>query len=245
MPPLGFDLLLAMLYLLIALLSVKIVHAQDTFTSTYVPVNAKIYAPILDKELHKDFDVFPFFPYFGGLIEQESCIALTWHSCWNPKTQLLTKREQGAGLGQLTRAFNSNGTVRFDSLEAIRAQHHRELKDLSWANILTRPDLQMRAMIIMSRDNYNRLSMVPDSYNRMAFSDSAYNEGLGGVYRDRRLCNLTKGCNPNIWFDNVSKVCMGREKPIYGNRTPCDINRTHVYNVLLLRMDKYRPLLGN
>lgn len=208
--------------------------------NTYVPYNAKIYAPTLSKEIKYSFSDFPFYPYFGGLIEQESCIALTWHSCWNPKTQLLTKREQGAGLGQLTRAFNPNGTVRFDSLEAIRERHYKQLHDLSWSNILIRPDLQMRAIILMSKDNYRDLYMVPTPYDRIAFTDSAYNGGLGGVYNDRRLCSLTKGCNPDIWFDNVSKTCTKSHIAIYGNRSPCDINRTHVYNVLLIRMDKYK-----
>ncbi len=210
---------------------------------TYIPTNAKIYTPILDKQIKEYFPLFPIYYYFGGLIEQESCIVLTWHSCWNPKTQLRTSREQGAGLGQLTRAFYNNGKVRFDSLAALRREHMRELKNLSWSNIIQRPDLQMRGIILMSRDNYKRLWMIKNPLDRIAMSDSAYNAGLGRVYADRRLCNLEPHCNPNIWFGNVENAWTGARVPIYGNRTAHDINKTHVYNVLVIRMRKYKPYL--
>jgi len=210
---------------------------------TYIPKNAKIYSPVLKKQIEEYFSDFPYYPYFGGLIEQESCIALTWNSCWNPKTTLNTSREYGAGLGQLTKAFTPDGRIRFDSLQAIRAEHYEQLHDLSWQNILMRPDLQMRAIILMSQDNYKRLWMIKNPYDRIAFTDSAYNGGLGGVYQDRRLCNLEPHCDPDIWFNNVQKTCSKSNIPIYGNQSPCSINRTHVYNVLKIRMEKYSSLL--
>ena len=224
-------------FIVVMLFSITMAHAVNPYT--YVPKNAIKYLPILDDQVSKFFTDFPDYAYFGGLIEQESCIALTYHSCWNPKTQLLTSREQGAGLAQLTRAFRKDGSVRFDSLEAIREQHMKELKDLSWSNILVRPDLQMRAMILMSKDNYKRLYMVPKPIDRIAFTDSAYNGGLSGLFRDRRLCGLMLDCDPNIWFGNVERTCSKSKAPIYGHESPCDINRTHVSNILKIRMKKY------
>lgn len=218
-------------------------QAQKINVQTYVPKNAQIYLPTLKEQIQETFPSFPQPAYFGSLIEQESCIALTWNSCWNPKTQLLTKREQGAGLGQLTRAFNPNGSLRFDSLQAIRLEHYEQLKDLSWSNILDRPDLQMRAIVLMTQDNWKRLYMIQGPLNRVAFSDSAYNGGLNGVFNDRRLCGLTAGCNPQYWFGNVEKTCTKSKIAIYGNRSPCDINREHVTNVLKVRLNKYIPYL--
>jgi hypothetical protein len=217
--------------------------AQRIDPYTYIPRNAKIYLPVLKEQIKETFPTFPYPPYFGGLIEQESCIALTWNSCWNPKTTLNTSREYGAGLGQLTKAYNSSGQVRFDSLQSIRAQHYEQLHELSWSNILERPDLQMRAIILMSEDNYKRLWMIKNPYQRIAFTDSAYNGGLGGVYQDRRLCGLSADCNPDIWFGNVEKTCSKSKIAIYGHQSPCSINRTHVSNVLKIRMIKYAPYL--
>ena len=211
---------------------------------SYIPKNAHQYLPVLKKEIVDYFPEFPYYAYFSGLIEQESCISLTSNGCWNPKTQLLTAREEGAGLGQLTKAFNKNGKVRFDSLEAMRELHSKELKDLSWSNVLVRPDLQMRTIILMSKDNYNRLSMSKSPLDRIAFSDAAYNGGLGGLFNDRRICGLTKGCDPNVWDNNVERTCSKSKVAIYGHQSPCDINRTHVHNVLLIRMAKYSPLLN-
>lgn len=211
---------------------------------TYIPVNAKKYLPTLKEQVQQYFADFPDYSYFGGLIEQESCIALTWNSCWNPTTKLDTKREYGAGLGQLTKAYNSQGQIRFDSLNEIRRLHHVELEQLSWSNILQRPDLQMRAIVLMSRDNFKRLYMVKDPYQRIAFADAAYNGGLGGVYQDRRLCGLSPNCDPQIWFNNVQKTCTKSKQAIYGNRSACQINREHVQYILQLRMAKYGPYLS-
>lgn len=233
--------------LIASLLALAILYptpAGAVDVKTYIPVNAKKYLPILKEQVQQYFADFPDYSYFGGLIEQESCIALTWKSCWNPTTKLDTKREYGAGLGQLTKAYNSQGQIRFDALNEIRRLHHAELEQLSWSNILQRPDLQMRAIVLMTRDNFKRLYMIKDPYQRIAFADAAYNGGLGGVYQDRRLCGLSPHCDPQIWFDNVEKTCTKSKQAIYGNRSPCQINRQHVEYVLELRMAKYSPYLS-
>ena len=65
----------------------------------YIPVQASNHLPTLKKETDYYFPTLTFKHYFGGLIEQESCISLTHSKCWNPKSSLKTKREEGAGLG--------------------------------------------------------------------------------------------------------------------------------------------------
>lgn len=111
--------------------------------------------------------------------------------------------------------------------------------------MFTRPDLQIRAVVLKSKDNYEIYSRgTVDSYNALAFGDAAYNGGIGGVNRDRTACKISRKCNPDIWFDNVEHYCTKSKAILYGNRSACDINRHHVYEVLKLRSNKYRQFWG-
>ncbi len=232
-----------MLLILLIIPSLTFANKYDPYT--FIPTNAHKYLPILKQQLNEELPDF-FEPwYFGGLIEQESCISLAHSKCWNPKSRLKTKREEGAGLGQLTRAYRTDGSLRFDSLKEIRARYMTKLKDLSWDNIYDRPDLQIRSMILLWNSNYSKLYNITGPKNRVAFADAAYNGGITGVYRDQRLCSLTKGCNPQWWFGNVEKTCTKSKRILYGNRNACDINREHVENVLKIRMNKYKPFFIN
>lgn len=208
---------------------------------TYVPNNAKKYLPILKKQTNEILPKFKEPYYFAGLIEQESCVSLTSKRCWNPESRLKTSREEGAGLGQITRAYNSNGSLRFDTLTSLRNKYMDQLKELSWSNIYYRPDLQIRAMILLWDENYSKLFNITGPRNRVMFADAAYNGGLRGVFNDQRLCSLTKGCNYQYWFGNVEMTCTKSKRILYGNRSACDINREHVSNVIKIRMDKYKP----
>lgn len=116
----------------------------------------------------------------------------------------------------------------------------RGLNDLRWDTIYQRPDLQMRVLVLMTRQAYNRLQpLVPNHNARLAMADAAYNGGLGGVLNERRACGQTPGCDPNIWFGHVEHNCRKSTKPIYAGRSACDINRHHVHDVLKTRMPKY------
>ncbi len=216
-------------------------HALDV--KTYIPKNAETYLPDLKLTLDKYWLDKPMPEYFGGLIEQESCVSLTSRRCWSPTSQLKTPREEGAGLGQLTRAYRSNGSLRFDSLSDLRRKHYEALKDLSWTNIYSRPDLQMRSIVLMIGDIYGNLYNITNPTDRMQFTDAAYNGGLAGVYKERRACGLRSDCDPQKWFGNVEKVCLKSKSPLYGDRSACDINREHVYNVFEIRAPKYKPFL--
>lgn len=207
---------------------------------TYIPPQAYSYRLTIKEELNTYFRDIPHWNYIPSLIEHESCISLRHSKCWNPRSQLKTSREEGAGLGQLTRAYNSDGTLRFDSLKEMRKKYYAELKELKWETIYSRPDLQIRTMILMVRDNYNMLYAVEDEDSRLQMSDAAYNGGLSGLLKERRACGLASNCDPNIWFNHVEKHCLKSTKPLYGNRSACDINRHHVYDVYIVRMPKYQ-----
>lgn len=231
--------------LLTLILAINFIVVQPALSSvldvkTYIPTQASQYFPIIQKEQERILPDFGYPYYFAGLIEHESCISLTHKKCWNPGSRLKTAREEGAGVYQLTKAYNADGTIRFDTLTDLRRQHMAELKELSWSNVYQRPDLQIRAGIILSKTNYQALYTITDPFERLAMADAAYNGGLGSVRKDRQFCGLKKGCDPQKWFGNVEINSVKNRKPIYAGRSAFDISRHHVEDILKVRMLKYK-----
>jgi len=228
--------------LLIVLLAfiVDISHARCKLKlKEDIPPRAFKYLPYMYQEVYRllpDFKT-PF--YFGALIEHESCISLCWSKCWNPKSRLKTSREEGAGLGQITRAWYRNGRLRFDTLADLKRRFRKELEELNWNNIYNKPRLQIRAMVLLWKGNWYKFPKDLPYVSRLAFSDASYNQGYWRTYKDRQLCKLKANCNPIYWFDNVEKTCTASKRKLYGNRSPCDISRHHVRDVLLNRLPKY------
>ncbi len=208
-----------------------------------VPAAAQPYLPVLQGEIRTHFDAHPMPEYFGGLIEHESCISLSHSRCWSSKSRLKTSREEGAGLGQLTRAWRADGSLRFDALAEMR-DRHPSLRALSWRTIYDRPDLQLRAVVLKIKDAFTALRVVSSPMDRLAMADAAYNGGLAGLQRERRACELTNGCDPQRWWGNVERTCLKSRAPLYGSRSACDINRHHVSDVIRVRAPKYTPYLG-
>jgi hypothetical protein len=222
-------------------------HAQNV--KTYIPPKALPLIPIIKGELEDHFADIPQPWYVPALIEHESCISLKHSKCWSTTSRLHTRwdtgkdREIGAGLGQLTAAWRPNGDLRFDSLANLKKMYPIQLKDLTWSNINNSPDLQIRAIALLLKSDYQSFRMIPDSIERLKMTDSAYNGGSRDVHRARKICDLTKGCNPNIWFNHVEKHSVKSTKVLYGTRSPKDINNHHVRDVFLTRMPKYEKLL--
>lgn len=207
-----------------------------------VPPQALAQLPVLAGEIDRGWPDVPLREYLPGLIEHESCITLKHSRCWSPTARLRSAREEGAGLGQLTRAWRPDGVLRFDALAELR-QQHRALRELDWSTIYGRPDLQMRALVLQSRGNYRALAGVASPMERLAMADAAYNGGLGGLQRERRACQLTAACDPGRWWGHVERQCLKSREPLYAGRSACDINRHHVVDVLQVRAPKYAGLL--
>lgn len=238
--PIGAGLALVALaivaYGLLALFG-SVARAQDV--RTYIPERAHEHRLTLKSEQLEHWKDHPAPHLLPSLAEHESCLSLTHSRCWSPTSRLKTKREEGAGISMITRAWNPDGTIRFDALADMRSRHPA-LRELSWHNVYQRPDLQLRAMVLMSRDNYLGLRLITDPWQRLAFADAAYNGGLGGVQKDRRACQVTAGCDPQQWFGHVEQTCTKSRVALYAGRSACDINRHHVRDVLLTRAPKYR-----
>ena len=212
-------------------------HAQE------VPKQALPYLPVLKAEQVRFWPSHPAPEQLGALVEHESCVSLTHSRCWSPTSRLKSAREEGAGFGQITRAYRKDGGLRFDALAEIR-DTHPALNGWSWSNVYQRPDYQLRAVVLKSHDNYKALRMVADPMERLNFADAGYNGGMGGVQNERRACGLSAGCDPQRWFNHVERHCLKSRTALYGQRSACDINRHHVRDVVLTRSAKYKRWLA-
>jgi hypothetical protein len=237
------DFKIFLLLLLAAIIFIKVAYAGCNVNwRKYIPVRAYKYSDMLVNEVTTTVPWLEQPWYFGGLIEQETCITLCSKRCWNPHIRFKTKREEGVGLGQLTRVFNKNGTVRWDIIAYLKKKFPRDLKELNWNNVINRPDLQIKAMVLLWDSNKRFFKNTVNRRELKWFLDSAYNGGVKFLLREQRICKLLANCNPHKWFGNVEKVKSGRARiKLYGNRTAWDINRQHVKNVRI-RMKKYKML---
>lgn len=216
-------------------------HAQDV--RTVIPARAAQYLPVLKAEQVRFWPSHPAPEQLGALIEHESCLSLTHSRCWSPTSRLKSAREEGAGFGQITRAYRKDGGLRFDALAEMR-DAHPALGGWSWDNVYIRPDYQLRAVVLKSHDNFKALRMVADPIERLNFADAGYNGGMGGVQNERRACGLIAGCDPQRWFNHVERHCLKSRSALYGQRSACDINRHHVRDVVLNRSEKYKRWLA-
>lgn len=171
-----------------------------------------------------------------SLIEHESCLSFKHSKCWNSYSRLKTSREEGAGLGQITRTFYDDGTIRFDSLTNLKRAYPLELKELSWSNVYQRPDLQIRAIVLMNRDEYNYFRSITNE--PLLFADSAYNGGRRDVVRSMTACKMSGKCNPKLWLNNTELYNVKSTAPLYG-RSAREINNHHVRDVMITRLPKY------
>ena len=216
----------------------SIATAQNV--KNYIPEKAYLYLATLDSERNRLFPNGPETSYYASLIEHESCISLTHKRCWDPSSKLATKRETGAGLVQITKAYKADGSIRFDKLTEMANNYQEELRELSWDNVYSRPDLQLRVGILLTKENWDRLFMVKNLEGRLGMTDSAYNGGYSDVNKARIACGLKDNCDPQLWFDNVELVLPKSTKPLYGTRSAKDINQQHVHDVLKIRLPKYQ-----
>jgi len=210
-------------------------HAAD------LPAGFAKYGPTLLAEQRHYWPSHPAPSLLAALVEQESCVSLKSSRCWNPGARLKSSREEGAGMGQITRAYRADGSLRFDALADLHNQYGGDLAGLFWDTVYQRPDLQLRALVLMSRDATMPFRAAP---GMLHFGDAGYNGGVAGVQRERRACALSRGCDTARWFGHVEQHCLKSRQPLYGGRSACDINREHVHAVFLIRRAKYIAAMG-
>lgn len=251
--PIGAGLAFLALCLLRAVLVLAILGASfSQYARAELPQGlqrAHALAPVALEEIERYWPDMPRRSYLGALVEQETCPSLSHRFCWSASARLKTSREEGAGLGQFTRAWTASGALRFDALDEVRRMEPEGLADLNWESVYTRADLGLRATIVKLRDCDARLQQLApfEPIERVAFCDAAYNGGWGGMQQDRKLCAMAGDCNPAQWFGHVELHSLKSRQRWQGyGKSAFEINREHVRNTVPLesRRMKYLPLLG-
>lgn len=230
-----------LVFVALAIVFHTVAGAQDV--RSYIPAQAPQHLPTLAALQRQHWPAMPAPEVLAGQIEKESCITLKHSRCWNAASRLKSAREEGAGLGQITRAYRADGSLRFDALAELRAKHPA-LAAWNWANVYQRPDLQLLAIVLKNRDNWHSFAAVADQHQRLIFATLAYNRGVAGVTNEMRACQLTPGCNPHQWAGHVERTCTASRQPLYAGRSACDISRAYPLDVIERRAPKYRPWMG-
>lgn len=208
-----------------------------------IPPLAAIYLPVLLAVQQTVWPDSPLPSMLAAQVEQESCISPTHSKCWSPRAELKTSREYGFGVGQITRAYNADGSVRFDKFSELRAAH-ASLRAWTWEN---RYDAryQFIALVEMDKAIYGRVAGAGTTLDRLAFTLAAYNGGEGGVMQDRTLCRRTPGCDAARWYGHVEhRSLKSRTKWKGYGKSAFEINREYVHNILVVRRPKYVPHMG-
>lgn len=218
------------------------VMAQDV--KTYIPPRATALMPTIKSELKEYYPGLKYPGYLPALFEHESCISFRHSKCFNGHAELRNNREHGVGVGQLTRAWDAKGNLRFDNLTDMRRKHPNDLGELSWLTIKDREDLQIRTTILMLKDLEKQYEPGLAPKERLAFVDSSYNGGFSHVRQARQICKVTRDCDAGVWFKNVEVHLPKSRAPDtrYGGRSMYDINTHHVTDILITRMPKYERL---
>lgn len=207
------------------------------------PEAAKALLPILAAQQHEFWPAMPYPASLGAQVEQETCPSLRSRQCWNPRAELRTTREQGVGLGQITRAFRADGSTRFDALTELRQAYPKELQGWSWENRYA-PELQLRALVLKDRQNFEAVKDAVSQADRLAMAFAAYNGGLAGLASDRRACAGTSGCDVGKWFGHVEHTSLKAKTAVPGyGQSFFAINREYVRNIMLIRAKRYEGVL--
>lgn len=211
----------------------NLVHAET------LPANAITYAPVLKEEQAKYWPDMPAPAVLAGQVEQETCISLKHSRCWSPRAELKTAREQGVGLGQITR------TSRFDALAEIKASFPQALAGWSRESSLYDPKYQLRALVLKDLQGWKKTIGAATDQDRLAMTLASYNGGIGGVLSDRKVCAATPGCDQSKWFNHVERTSLKAKVAANGyGKSFFEINREYVRNILLIRTDKYRGVMS-
>lgn len=191
------------------------------------------YGPILLQELEEYWGQDVTWPsIFFAQVDQETCASQTSAKCWSPTARLKTSREEGYGLGQITRAWDARGNLRFDSLTELRNRHSEALAGWNWKNVAD-ATFQLRGLVLMDRDLYNAFDFAETELDRFAFMDASYNGGQGGLLSDRALCKAVASCNPNVWQGNVELYSKKAKTAAGGyGQGFFQVNRGHVQQVV-------------
>lgn len=211
---------------------------KEDFSS--LPANAAKNLPILREVAKLKWAEYETPSIFASQAEKESCNSLKHKNCWSGHAELKTFREYGFGLGQITIAYNSDGSVRFNKFEELKSTDE-DLKNWKFADRYN-TRLQSVALVILNRINYTAIKKFNPATQEehTAMMLAAYNGGLGGVTNDISLCRRAKGCDPTRWYSNVERHTKKSKTKYKGyGQSVADINRVYPFDIMYTRRTKY------
>jgi len=219
----------------IAVLFICLLLAAPASASDRISPQARELLPLLASVIKTQWPACPQPWVIAGKIEQESNFKV--------RAQLKTSREYGFGLGQITIAYNADGTERFNNfIEALRVTMMGD--KITWAKRFD-PNFQLTYTVLSDRSNFAAVStFFDDDGSRIAGMLVAYNAGLGGIVR-RKAAAIQRGMTPpRKWFGGLESIhARSEERRLYGRPL---YERINEYPVLILRVrsPKYKaPML--
>lgn len=219
----------------VAALFICLLLTVPASASDRIPPQAQELLPLLASVIQTQWASCPAPWIIAGKIEQESG--------WRVKAELKTNREYGFGLGQITIAYNADGTERFNNFtQALRVTMMAGI--ITWAERFD-PRFQLTYSVLSDRSNFAAVStFFDDDESRLAGMLVAYNAGLGGIVR-RKAEAVRRGMTPpRRWFGGLEMIhARCEERLLYGKPLYQRINE---YPVLILRVrsPKYKaPML--
>lgn len=211
-----------------------------------LPENAKTYLPLLQRTQADIWPEHPFPATMAAQVEKETCITLKHRTCWSPQAKLQTAREYGFGFGQLTVAYNADGTERFNTWDDLKKKHGA-LAKWKWEDRFD-PEMQMKALVLYDRQIYKMFEQSSDDHMQvLMFSYAGYNGGPAGTLKEIRMCAATTGCNPKRWESKggmigVEQVSNKSRKPWNGyGDSAFSINRKYVKAIVYEKVGRYIP----
>ncbi|NDI85047.1 hypothetical protein [Undibacterium crateris] len=214
----------------VALTALLPLFSAVSHAGSILPGESEKLLPIMRGEIEHFWPDLARLEFIPAATEQESLNRI--------RAELKTSREYGCGIGQFTRAYKPDGSVRFDALEETK-RLDPSLNGWTWGDCFN-VSYQVRAVVLKLR-SHNRActSIMHDSDNSLMCAAAQYNGGAGSVNKRIRSCRMTPGCQPGIWAGNLENQCPQSRIKVAGyGEDFCTINSKYPGRVFA-RMPKY------
>lgn len=173
-----------------------------------IPDRAKPLLPVLAGALDEHWPDAPLPCAVAGQVEQESG--------WKTMATLQTSRELGRGLAQLTIAYHSDGSERFNAYrEAVR--QYAALRDWDWQADPYSVRHALTYVVLRDRTEYAAMrQLMVDEIEAMRAGLVCYNAGRGRVLK-RRAFALANGLPADRWAGGLEHAHgAGEASMLYG-----------------------------
>lgn len=200
-----------------------------------ISASAQQALPILASAIRANWAACPQPWVLAGKIDQES--GFRSHAEMKGKGNGVL-REYGFGYGQITIAYNKDGSERFNNFkEAVRVTR---MKSITWEKRFD-PTFQLTYSVMSDRSNFAMARQYfDDPESQMAGMLIAYNAGPGGIIR-RKAAAVQQGIKPpRSWFGGLENVHAQCENRILYGRPLWKAVNEYPHVILKLRSPKYR-----